>query len=158
MSSLLQASSAFLREFSRPYAEKLNLTALSPHFDVAVYSGLFFTLSQHVIVPALSRLLAPKSYGSLKGRFGRNKWCAHSSWRQRSLCIDTVLNPRANRGVSMIHALVVVPLALRSLNSPGLAADKAFGWDDRVGTLSAIATGYEDAKFWNGHVLTPARL
>lgn len=78
MSSLLQASSAFLREFSRPYAEKLNLTALSPRFDVVVYSGLFFTLSQHVIVPALSKLLTPKSYGSLKGRSARNKWCGHS--------------------------------------------------------------------------------
>lgn len=41
----------------------------------------------------------------------------------------------------MIHALIVVPLAVRSLNAPGLAADRAFGWDDQVGLLNAIATG-----------------
>ena len=42
----------------------------------------------------------------------------------------------------MIHVLIVVPLAIRCLDSPALSADRAFGWDERAGALFAIAAGY----------------
>ena len=46
------------------------------------------------------------------------------------------------RGVSLIHVAFVIPLAIRCLDSPALSADRAFGWDERAGTLFAIAAGY----------------
>ena len=52
---------------------------------------------------------------------------------------------RSNRNVhvvSLVHALIIIPLSLRCLNSPVLDADRAFGWDPRVGTLASIACGY----------------
>lgn len=36
----------------------------------------------------------------------------------------------------------MIPLAIRCLDSPALSADRAFGWDERAGTLFAIAAGY----------------
>ena len=50
--------------------------------------------------------------------------------------------PRNCRGVSLIHVSVVIPLAIRCLDSPTLSADRAFGWDERVGTVFAVAAGY----------------
>jgi len=44
--------------------------------------------------------------------------------------------------VSLVHVSIVVPLAIRCLDSPVLSADRAFGWDERAGTLFAIAAGY----------------
>jgi len=38
--------------------------------------------------------------------------------------------------------LLILPLAGRSLHLPALAADRAFGWDPRVGTLFAVTGGY----------------
>lgn len=46
------------------------------------------------------------------------------------------------RGVSLIHASIVVPLAIRCLDSPALSVDRAFGWDEKAGTLLAVAAGY----------------
>ena len=43
--------------------------------------------------------------------------------------------------VSEVHALLVVPLALCCLRLPLLEVDRVFGWDDRVGTVQAIACG-----------------
>lgn len=77
--TLKEISRNFFRDMSLPYAEQLGLEKLSSHFDVVVYSCLFFTLAQHVIVPALSKVFCPKSYGAIKGRYARNKWL--------SLCI-----------------------------------------------------------------------
>jgi hypothetical protein len=42
----------------------------------------------------------------------------------------------------MIHVSIVIPLAIRCLDSPALSVDRAFGWDERVGTLFAVAAGY----------------
>jgi len=122
LSRILQIPNAFFDDLSRPFAERLGLGRLSRHFDVVIYSYLFFTATQHVIVPAISRRLSPLSYGAIKGRAGRNKWLT--------------------RGVSMAHALVVLPLASRCLSLKNLGEDRAFGWDGRAGTVQAIAVGY----------------
>jgi hypothetical protein len=49
---------------------------------------------------------------------------------------------RSIRVVSMVHALIIIPLAFRALHVPALEKDRAFGWDDRHGTLAAVACGY----------------
>ena len=36
----------------------------------------------------------------------------------------------------------MIPLAIRCLDSPALSVDRAFGWDERAGTLFAVAAGY----------------
>lgn len=46
------------------------------------------------------------------------------------------------RGVSLIHVSIVIPLAIRCLDSPALYVDRAFGWDERAGTAFAVAAGY----------------
>lgn len=48
---------------------------------------------------------------------------------------------RVVRVVSMAHALVIVPLAFLCLDVPELDQDRAFGYDDRVGHVCAIACG-----------------
>ena len=42
---------------------------------------------------------------------------------------------------SLVHALLILPLAGRCLHLPALVADRAFGWDPRVGTLLAVTSG-----------------
>lgn len=44
--------------------------------------------------------------------------------------------------VSLVHALLIIPLALRCLGLESLSADPAFGWHPRSGTLTAVACGY----------------
>lgn len=48
---------------------------------------------------------------------------------------------RQSRVASFVHALLVLPMAARCLHLPALAADRAFGWDPRVGTLFAVTSG-----------------
>lgn len=48
---------------------------------------------------------------------------------------------RQSRVASLVHALLILPLAARCLHIPVLAADRAFGWDPRVGTLFAVTSG-----------------
>lgn len=48
---------------------------------------------------------------------------------------------RQSRVSSLVHALLILPLAARCLHLPALLADRAFGWDSRVGTLFAVTSG-----------------
>lgn len=62
---------------------------------------------------------------------------------------------RATHIVSMLHALLVVPIAFRSLDSPKLDQDRAFGWDDEVAPLYAISSGYVYRDFLVATTLLP---
>jgi len=42
----------------------------------------------------------------------------------------------------MVHAVVIVPLALKSLRSEVLAEDPVFGYDPMVGDVLAMSSGY----------------
>ena len=42
----------------------------------------------------------------------------------------------------MAHALIIVPLALKSLRSKVLAEDPVFGYDPMVGGVLAMSSGY----------------
>ena len=44
--------------------------------------------------------------------------------------------------MSLVHALIILPLSVRTFNSPSLNADRVFGWDPKSGTLQAVACGY----------------
>jgi hypothetical protein len=43
--------------------------------------------------------------------------------------------------VSLVHALIILPLAARRLHLPALEADRAFGWDQRAGIVFAVTSG-----------------
>ena len=44
--------------------------------------------------------------------------------------------------IAMVHALVIIPLAFRAVNSDILAKDPVFGYDRFVGNVLAISSGY----------------
>ncbi|OBZ75274.1 putative TLC domain-containing protein C17A2.02c [Grifola frondosa] len=113
---------ASLEELARPLAYELNLPHLPPYFPTLVYAFASFLAIHLVISPTLSARYFPQSYGRLKSRRAVNNWNIQV--------------------VSLFHVFIVVPLAARCLRSPTLSADKAFGWDDRVGTTIAVACGY----------------
>ncbi|OCH88202.1 hypothetical protein OBBRIDRAFT_795479 [Obba rivulosa] len=122
MSGLLQPASELITELARPLARALDLPHLPEHAPVLLtaFAGFFWL---HLVgAPALSRRLAPQSYTALKSRRQVNNWNIQV--------------------VSLLHVFVVLPLAVRCLDSPALAADKATGWDPRVGTVYAVACGY----------------
>ncbi|KZV90080.1 hypothetical protein EXIGLDRAFT_771112, partial [Exidia glandulosa HHB12029] len=48
----------------------------------------------------------------------------------------------AGRIVSMIHALVILPLAYSAMQAEKLNADPAFGWDPRAGLTFAVCCGF----------------
>lgn len=68
-----------------------------------------------------------------------------ADWGKRGACPDLLLTHctfhRQSRVASLVHALLILPLAARCLHLPALAADRAFGWDPRVGTLIAVTSG-----------------
>lgn len=47
----------------------------------------------------------------------------------------------ASHAVSMLHALIIIPLAWRSLGSETLKQDPVFGYDPMVGNVLAISSG-----------------
>jgi len=119
--SAFEAYNPILHDLSRPVADVFGLKNLGPHFDVFVYSFVLFNFANIVFVPVLSKIFFNRVYGGLDSRT-RSKWNC--------------------RGVSLIHVSIVIPLAIRCLDSPTLSADRAFGWDERAGTPFAVAAGY----------------
>ncbi|KAF8921023.1 TLC domain-containing protein [Mucidula mucida] len=101
--------------------EAAGLTRLTPHLPALLYSAAFFTFIHLVIAPVVSLWLFPETYGKMSRR-ARNNWCIHV--------------------VSQAHVVVIIPLAVRALNLQELEDDKAFGWNEQVGLLTAVASGY----------------
>ncbi|KAI0950069.1 hypothetical protein AcV7_008646 [Taiwanofungus camphoratus] len=120
--TLLHYPDAAVSALARPLARTLNLPQLPPHFPALVYSFLACTALHLVVSPALSPRLFPASYAKLRTKRQVNNWNIQV--------------------VSLLHVFLVVPLAARCLASEALSQDKAFGWDDRVGTTVAVACGY----------------
>lgn len=44
--------------------------------------------------------------------------------------------------VSLVHAIIIIVLAARSLKQPALAADKVFGWHETAEIANSVAAGY----------------
>ena len=45
------------------------------------------------------------------------------------------------RIVSLVHCVVIIPLAFQALDYSALREDKVFGWDERAGTVFAVSFG-----------------
>ena len=65
--------------------------------------------------------------------------CLHADWE--GIPRLPLYFRRQSRVSSLVHALLILPLAARCLHLPTLSADRAFGWDPRVGTLFAVTSG-----------------
>ncbi|KAF5380871.1 hypothetical protein D9615_004148 [Tricholomella constricta] len=103
--------------------DSLGLTTLPPYLPVFLYAFLGFSLVHQILAPWGSRRWFPAAYGSKNARV-QNSWSIHV--------------------VSQIHTLIIVPYAAWVLwhESPARGADRAFGWDEQVGYVHAIACGY----------------
>jgi len=110
-----------IRDLARPLATTYGLRALPDFADIVVVAWLFFTTVHISLSPVVSKVLFPVSYGKANATTQRN-WDAHV--------------------VSLVHALVVVALALRCLDEKSLDEDRAFGSHRDAGFLTAIAIGY----------------
>ncbi|KAG6865932.1 hypothetical protein C0991_010433 [Blastosporella zonata] len=107
-------------------SQTLGLTKLPPYVPTFLWAFAGFTLVHLVLAPWASRRWFPQAYEG-KNKRARNQWAIHI--------------------VSQIHALIIVPLSLWVVltESSSRGADhhaRAFGWDDRVGYVHAIACGY----------------
>ncbi|KAE9394123.1 DUF887-domain-containing protein [Gymnopus androsaceus JB14] len=99
----------------------LGLTRFPENLHTFLSSLFFFLVIHQAFAPAISNSLS--SNFRAMNRRGRNNWSIHI--------------------VSQIHALIIVPMALRALSSPNLDKDRAFGWDEETsGPLQAIASAY----------------
>ncbi|EIN07165.1 DUF887-domain-containing protein [Punctularia strigosozonata HHB-11173 SS5] len=115
------ATGTYSERIGASVASTLGLKHLASHFNTVLISFVAFTAVHLFLAPFFSKRLFPLSFGQA-GRRAQNNWSI--------------------RVVSLLHALVIIPLAFRALHVPRLAQDKAFGWDDRHGTLAAVACGY----------------
>jgi hypothetical protein len=120
------------------------LLRLPDHLHTLLISTVSFAVVHHLAAPEFARfLLGKKAWDALSVR-ERVGWC---------VVIRPLVCVRADRKslgsspfrqshvASLVHALLILPLAASCLHIPALAADRAFGWDPRVGTLFAVTSG-----------------
>ncbi|KAI0280522.1 TLC domain-containing protein, partial [Russula aff. rugulosa BPL654] len=91
---------------------------LPGHLPTLLISTVGFAAIHHLGAPEFARFLLGKKGWDALGSRDRVGW--------------------QSRVASLVHALLILPMAARCLHLPALAADRAFGWDPRVGTLFAI--------------------
>ncbi|KAJ7827474.1 DUF887-domain-containing protein [Mycena olivaceomarginata] len=97
------------------------LPKFRPHLPTFVASFAFFTIIHVVLVPLIGRFVFPAQWTRMGAR-KRNNWAIHVA--------------------SQIHAMIILPLAIRCLSLPELDADRVFGWHERSGTVQAVAAAY----------------
>ncbi|KAH8995490.1 DUF887-domain-containing protein [Lactarius akahatsu] len=95
---------------------------LPDHLHTLLISTVGFAAVHHLAAPEFVRFLLGKKAWDALGTRERVGW--------------------QSRVTSLVHALLILPLTARCLHIPALAADRAFGWDPRVGMLFAVTSGY----------------
>jgi hypothetical protein len=112
---------SLLEPISQVLATSFGLPHLPAYLGTVLLSAVGFQIVESSSGP-ISSYLFPRTYSSLQ-RGARKSWDIHV--------------------VSLVHALIIIPLALRAkLNqSPDLEGDKAFGWDPALGDVFGISIG-----------------
>jgi len=119
------------------------LPHLGPHLPVLVISTVTCYTIQHLAHIVTPQLLGKKWEGfDAKTRQGWASHCVCKSISSR-LCLPWGEKEKEWTAlmIAMTHALVVVPLALRSLWLGALKDDPVFGYDPIVGNLLALSSG-----------------
>ncbi|KAK7467344.1 hypothetical protein VKT23_004401 [Stygiomarasmius scandens] len=111
---------AYLTEKLTPVVLSLGLRTLPTNLPIFLWSFSIF-LGVHQILAPLVCNLSVNGWRSMGSR-ARNNWSIHV--------------------VSQIHAFIIVPLALRALESPELDQDRAFGIDRSSSIVAAVASAY----------------
>ncbi|KIM48787.1 hypothetical protein M413DRAFT_86010 [Hebeloma cylindrosporum] len=104
-------------------SETLGLTKFPPFLSTFYWAFIGFLFIHQVVAPYFSQRRFPTAYGG-KSRGAKNNWSIHV--------------------VSQVHVLIVVPFALWCIlnETPEDGQDRAFGWNEHVGYVHAIACGY----------------
>ncbi|KAH9980875.1 DUF887-domain-containing protein [Lactifluus volemus] len=95
---------------------------LLDHLHTLFISTVGFSAIHHLVAPEFAKFLIGKKAWDALGTRERVGW--------------------QSRVASLVHALLILPLAASCLHISTLTADRAFGWDPRVGTLFALSSGY----------------
>jgi hypothetical protein len=132
---------------------------LPDHLHTLLISTVGFAAIHHLAAPEFAQFLVGKKAWDALGSRERVGWCVFFSISIPHLYIAVVARLvraldcllmgwvlpdyyyRQSRVASLVHALLVLPLAARCLYLPALTTDRAFGWDPRVGTLFAVTSG-----------------
>jgi hypothetical protein len=116
---------------------------LPDHLPTLLISTVGFAAIHHLVAPEFAQFLIGKKAWDVLGARERVGWCVFSYRNPPfyACCMLMDGGARQSRVASLVHALLVLPLAARCLHIPALAADRAFGWDPRVGTLFAVTGG-----------------
>lgn len=141
---------SFLEKF---ISETLGLTKFPPFLSTFYWAFVGFLFIHQVLAPYFSERIFPAVYGG-KSRGAKNNWYVPlhlGTLSLKSPYTYTVILPR-NRSihvVSQVHVLIVVPYALWCIlnETPEHGQDRAFGWNEHVGYVHAIACGSVGSKF-----------
>ncbi|KDQ60907.1 hypothetical protein JAAARDRAFT_191041 [Jaapia argillacea MUCL 33604] len=101
------------------------LRELPAHLPTVLYSFTAFTVLNTIIGPLIWRAM------------GKER-----EWKRRGLDVRRESNNWSIHLTSMVHALLICPLAFQCLDLPALDKDRAFGWDERVAGMAGVACGY----------------
>jgi hypothetical protein len=134
-----------LHTASSSIANFLGLPHLASHLPTVVASFFLWNAVQYVISPfILSRFTTEQATLDHKNMLSQAP-SSNSTLKDKP-------DPRRSKGslngwhmrvVSMLHAIIVLPLAFKYLTLPGLSEprERAFGWEERIGSLHGIACG-----------------
>ena len=126
-------------------ANFLGLPHLASHLPTVVASFFLWNTVQYVISPlVLSKFTTKQANLDQKNTLSQAP-SSNSTLKDKP-------DPRRAKGslngwhprvVSMLHAVIVLPLAFKYLTLPGLSEprERAFGWEEHIGSLHGIACG-----------------
>jgi len=139
-------------------AQFLGLPHLASHLSTVILSFCLWNAIQYVLSPlVLSQLSAKYINLDPKNRAPAPISGSTLKEKQNPRHAKSSLNGWHTRAVSMLHALIVLPLAIDYLNLPALSGprDRAFGWEERIGSLHGIACGCASSLHWKRTSLKP---
>lgn len=134
-----------LYTFSQRVADTLHLPHLADHFPTMILSFLTWNTVQYILSPYFSPYLSTAyaeyaRHGRKRGMTAAQKANVKREERQKGI---KSLDGWHSHSVGLLHAVVVIPLAIGCLHLPALEGtrERAFGWDDRIGLVHAISCG-----------------
>ncbi|TFK54728.1 DUF887-domain-containing protein [Heliocybe sulcata] len=120
--------------FAHQLGATLHLQKIPAYLPTILVSTFAFTLIQITLGPLTWRLLGKERTWS--ERIARDPSPALRKKKRKEQ------HDWSTHVTSLAHSLVILPLSFSLLDLPSLAADKAFGWDDKAGMVYGIACGY----------------
>ena len=116
-----------------------HLPLLPDYANTVLGSLICFSVLQHWVAPYIARrMLGQEAWAKTSPRTRAGLYVSYLTDLRRFVLYESFI-VSATRVVAFVHAVLVIPLATRCLNSPALNNNRAFGWDERCGPLVAIS-------------------